>query len=204
METTKNKSNSKIKALLLIIAIFSFLIFTSSIILHLTPLGMLNYVEDFAVHHYFLMGFISIVTLAASVKAYTSLDEKIDYNYRVNHSIALSKNRRKRLKLLNLFNGTSSQTNENESTLIKINEVSNLNFAQVDVLLDENAKLLRHTDLQNATVLGNSFKQKVIILFKDKESKKHLITTVWQCTSDHISLKGGITLPLKSIYKVEI
>jgi len=203
METTKNTSNSKTKALLSIIAIFSTLLFISSLIFHLTPLGMLEYVEDFAVHHYFLMGFISLVVLAASTKAFSALDEKIERNYRESTSLELSKNRRKRLKLFNLFNARKPKADESESCFTKTDEISKLSFAQGDVLKDEESKLQRQRDLEKATILGNSYKQKIIILFKDNREKKHLITTVWQSTSEHISLKGGVILPVKSIYKIE-
>ena len=56
---------------------------------------MIEYVKDFAVHHYFLMGFISLCVLTACIKGYTSLNENIDYKYRVSHSSELSKKRRK-------------------------------------------------------------------------------------------------------------
>jgi len=203
METTKNNSNSKMKATLLIIALFSMLLFISCLLFHLTPLGMIEYVEDFAVHHYFLMGFISLVVLAASMKAFSSLDEKIDRNYLESSSLALSKNQRKRLKFISVFKNRNSKKNEEDSFFVKTSQISKLSFAQQDVLMDEEAKLQRQRDLQKATILGNSFKQKIIILFKDSESKKHMITTVWHSTADHIGLKGGIVLPVKSIYKIE-
>jgi len=203
MERTKNTSNSKTKALLTIIAIFSTLLFISSLIFHLTPLGMIEYVEDFAVHHYFLMGFISLFVLAASTKAFSAFDEKIDRNYRESTSLELSKNRRKRLKLLNLFNNKKPKADEDESCFVKTDEISKLSFAQADVLIDEEARSRRQRDVQKATTLGNSYKQKILILFRDDETKKHLITTIWQSTSDHINLKGGIILPVKSIYKIE-
>ncbi len=81
METAKQKSNSKVKALLVIIGTIAICIFICSIIFHLTPLGMISYVADFAEHHYFLIAFICIVVALSCVKIYITLEDKIDEKY---------------------------------------------------------------------------------------------------------------------------
>lgn len=78
MEPVKQKSNSKIKALLVIIASIALCVFICSIIFHLTPLDMIGYVADFSVHHYFLIAFISIVVIISCAKIYMTLENKID------------------------------------------------------------------------------------------------------------------------------
>lgn len=53
-------------------------------------------------------------------------------------------------------------------------------------------------------VLGNSYKHKVKIFFKDLKSIKKVETTVWFVDDKHVALKEGIILPKKSIYKIII
>ena len=63
LETIENKSNSKTKTVIASIGILAAIVFIASILLHVTPLGLLLYLEDFAIHHYFLMSFISLVVV---------------------------------------------------------------------------------------------------------------------------------------------
>jgi len=203
METTIHTSQSKIKAIAAILVALSCCVLLISVISHVTFDVMATTLFDFAIHHYFVMIFVSLIVLAVSIKVYTALDEKIDRNYRESHSFELSKDRRKRLKLSNLFKGSRGRTIAGASRFVKIEEVMKLKFGSADVLLDEEAKSQRQRDLQKASVLGEAYTQKIIILFRDEESKKHLITSIWQSTSDHIILRAGIILPVRSIYKIE-
>jgi hypothetical protein len=202
MEATSNNSNSKTKALLAVIGILGALLFIAGVVLHVTPVVMADSIIDFAVHHYFLMGFISLTVTVACWKMYTSLDEKIETRYQ-KKSIPYTRLQKKKSMMFKNFLNAYSKKAYDESQFIKPEIVSTLIFTEKDVLQDEESILQRQRDLQKATVLGNSFKQKVILMFKDYNSKKHLITTVWHSNTEHISLKGGIVLPVKSIYRVE-
>lgn len=202
MESNRLKSNSKIKAILLIIGILGTVTLLSCVLLHITPVIIGNSILDFATHHYFLMGFISLTVAIVCWKMYISLDEKIDSRYQRNN-LNNTRPQRKRNLMLNKLHDLYSKKKDDESQFIKPESLSKLKFTDDDVLKDEAERQQRQRDLQRATVLGNSFKQKVILRLKDYHSKKHLMTTVWHSNSEHISLKGGIVLPVKSIYKIE-
>ncbi len=202
-ESQDQISHSKLKAIAAIIGILSACVLLVSLVSHVTLDVMARTVFDFAIHHYFIMIFVSFLILTASIKVYTSLDDKFDRAYREKHCFELSKNRTNKLKFFNLFETGRGKTDAEASRFLEIEEVRKLKFPEEDVLNDVEAKFQRQRDLQKATVLGNSYKQKVIVFFKDDESKKHLITTIWQSTSDHISFKNGNVLPVKSILKIE-
>lgn len=78
-----------------------------------------------------------------------------------------------------------------------------LNFGSKDVLSTEHEKRKRILDIANAMVLGNNFKRKVKIHFKDLQGEKCVETTVWMATEDNVVLKSSNMLPMKSILRVE-
>ncbi|MBO9591864.1 MAG: hypothetical protein J7599_03080 [Niabella sp.] len=53
-----------------------------------------------------------------------------------------------------------------------------------------------------AVRLGNEFKSKTTVTFNTTEGPQSVETTVWSLTENHISLKGGILIPLNSIIDV--
>lgn len=57
-------------------------------------------------------------------------------------------------------------------------------------------------ELSYAVRLGNEFKGKTIISFQTLEGVKTVETTIWSLTEDYIHLKGGVTIPLKSIIDI--
>lgn len=57
-------------------------------------------------------------------------------------------------------------------------------------------------ELSYAVRLGNEFKGKTTITFETTEGSRTVQTTVWSLTDNYIVLKGGITVPLKSIMEV--
>lgn len=61
----------------------------------------------------------------------------------------------------------------------------------------------RKRDLLKAMVLGNTYKQKVILTFHTEEGIKKARTTVWGITQHWVLLKDGIQLPLRQIEKVD-
>ncbi len=76
METTKNKPNSKTKTILVIIGILSVVVLLSCIALNFNPSLIAGSIIDFATHHYFLMGFISLTMVSICWKLYLSLDDR--------------------------------------------------------------------------------------------------------------------------------
>ncbi len=57
--------------------------------------------------------------------------------------------------------------------------------------------------MSRAMTLGNAYKQKVIMFFRDNESDKHVETTIWHVDKKYVSLKSGVTLPVHRIYKLQ-
>ena len=57
-------SNSNIKALIAVIGLIATCILIACIVLHTNPFILVVSIIDFAIPHYFLMGFISLITMA--------------------------------------------------------------------------------------------------------------------------------------------
>ncbi|PBQ30595.1 hypothetical protein CNR22_02005 [Sphingobacteriaceae bacterium] len=83
---TSKKSNSKAKAVLIITGGIACLILVFCVISHLTPLGMLQYLADYAAHHYFVVGFLCVLVALASWRLYTTLDHEIDLKHQKKQS----------------------------------------------------------------------------------------------------------------------
>lgn len=199
MET---KSNSKSKALLALISLIGALVFLASVVLHIAPLNMLKSIIDFSSHHYFLMGFISLAVVVISIKLYNAIDLEFEkqFNNKNNPNYIINKQRR----FSRIREQIYLQTNKLKSSHIDKEKIKKLKFPSNDVLIAEEDKTERNSNLLKAMMLGNSIKHKVKIYFKDINNYKHVETTVWYANSSHINLKGGIIIPVKSIYKVEI
>ncbi len=53
--------------------------------------------------------------------------------------------------------------------------------------------------LQYSCRLGNEFKGKTVITFETTNGPKAVETTVWSVTDNHVTLKGGLAIPLSSV-----
>lgn len=73
----------------------------------------------------------------------------------------------------------------------------------LDVLPTDMEKKHRNRMLYLAMILGNGYKSKVQITFETVDGPRRVETTVWATTEISVMLKGGITIPVRSIYKVE-
>jgi hypothetical protein len=77
-------------------------------------------------------------------------------------------------------------------------------FSNQEVLADGQARSLRMAHLQRALILGNAYHHKVRIVYQLRNGGHEQVeTTVWEADSDHISLKGGNTIPVRSIMAIE-
>ncbi len=72
-----------------------------------------------------------------------------------------------------------------------------------DVLATEQEKKHRNRVLYLAMILGNGYKSKVKITFESIDGPRLVETTVWATTERNVMLKGGVTIPVQSIYSVE-
>ena len=91
-----------------------------------------------------------------------------------------------------------------EATLVEKEQVERLTFPKGEVLGSKEAIKIRSIKLENATRLGNIEHYKVKIVFGANEGLMMIDTTVWAITNNYISLKGGVTLPIKRIYEINI
>lgn len=73
----------------------------------------------------------------------------------------------------------------------------------IDVLKTEQEQKYRARMLYMAMILGNGYKSKVKITFESIDGPRKVDTTVWATTDTSVLLKGGISLPVRSIYSVE-
>ncbi|MDX2173414.1 MAG: hypothetical protein SFY56_09850 [Bacteroidota bacterium] len=204
METTKNNSSRTTKLILITMASLSALIFLASIILHSKPTLIINDIADFAVHHYFLSGFIALVAVLICLKFYMGLNGNQNRTNLIKRENKIIRQLKRRERLQKITKKFSIKMQTVKSHLIDKKNVSDLSFEKNDVLNDLDDKYRREEDLKRAMMLGNNYKHKVKLFFKDKFMNKHVETTVWNANSNHVTLKGGIVLPVKSIYKVEI
>jgi hypothetical protein len=58
--------------------------------------------------------------------------------------------------------------------------------------------------LIDAVHLSNSNKNKCIITLQGADGLISVNTTIWYASNEHICLKGGITIPIKCIYDIEL
>ncbi|MDF1673203.1 MAG: hypothetical protein P1U41_06835 [Vicingaceae bacterium] len=82
--------------------------------------------------------------------------------------------------------------------------IEHLKFPSEDIIDCKNEKKERETQLKKSVRLGNHYKQKVKIYFKDFNLNLCVETTIWHVGQKYINLKGGVSLPVRRIYKVEI
>lgn len=90
-----------------------------------------------------------------------------------------------------------------EAILIEKEEIPYLQFSGEEVLKSEEEKEKRWEDLTTAMQLGNIYKRKVFIYFKDNQGLKKVRTTIWALTEKYVILKGGIVIPVWRIIKIE-
>jgi hypothetical protein len=73
----------------------------------------------------------------------------------------------------------------------------------IDVLLTDPERKYRNRMLYLAMILGNGYKSKVKITFHSIDGPRTVETTVWATTEATVMLKGGISLPIVTIYSVD-
>ena len=89
-----------------------------------------------------------------------------------------------------------------ETPIINKENISKLSFPFNDVLNNTDEKQMRFEKLRTALVLGNGFKHKVKIIFRDVNLKQMVETTLWFVSEKHIILKSGIVMPVGCIEEV--
>ena len=96
------------------------------------------------------------------------------------------------------------KTNHGIASPIEKDRVGSLHFPAQDVLSAPLEIHQRRTDAITGMLLGNNYKCKVLILFKDEEGTKQVETTIWAVTDSRVILKMGMGIPLHRIIKIKI
>lgn len=200
METAVCKTQNEGSVKLIAIAAILGCIGTLCIILHTSPIEILKKLADFAAHHYFLAGFVFLIISLVCLKFYYGKNEDAVMRISQRKSRAM----KRRIFLANLKVKAGFISNPEESLYIKKERITAIKFNNVEVLESKSDQYNRKEVLQKARVLGDLYKQKVIISFKDNDSSKHTLATVWHTDDEHVSLIGGVTIPVKRVYKIEI
>lgn len=95
--------------------------------------------------------------------------------------------------------------NPNCTTMeIQLSAIRDMIFGTDDVANNEEKQALRKYNLRKALALGNLYKRKVLIYFRSVDGMlRRIETTVWAVGEEYISLKAGVSLPIKSVEKIE-
>lgn len=83
-------------------------------------------------------------------------------------------------------------------------DVSQLHFPSGEVLPTSEAIEKRRVALEQAVVLGNTYKGKAKIIFQDAEGIKQIETHIWGLTDTRVILKQGIVIPINRIREVKL
>lgn len=196
--SAKSKLNERGNVIWVSIALFCSLVIFVSISLHITPSHLIALVENFATHHFILVSFfLFFITLLVLRYYYKNTAHS-------NQKFFLKKKSAEKTSLVTrLSNRVNLDYQTLKSHFIGIHQIDSLVFGFDDVLKDRDSRLKRELELNKAMKLGNSYKHKVKIYFKDSVSNKHVYTSVWYVSESHVTLKYGVVIPVKSIYQVK-
>lgn len=83
-------------------------------------------------------------------------------------------------------------------------ELVNLHYPHHDVLSEPAERVRRRHDAERAATLGNAHHGKLDIYFQTAEGEtKRVQTTVWAADGDYLTLKSGISLPLRAVLRMD-
>lgn len=88
------------------------------------------------------------------------------------------------------------------NNLINKETISELAFQFADVLEKKDDQQKRLEKLKTAMVLGNGFKHKVKVIFRDLQERRVVETTIWFVSDSHVTLKSGLVMPISCIEDV--
>lgn len=82
--------------------------------------------------------------------------------------------------------------------------IAALHFPPNEVLSSLEEIKQRRADIERSRFLGNAYRSKVIIHFRDSEGYKQVETTIWAVTDTKVVLKNNMSIPINRIFKVKI
>jgi hypothetical protein len=89
-------------------------------------------------------------------------------------------------------------------TIIEKELLETIHFPHEEVLSDAVLIQFRKYEAQRAMKLGNTYKDKVKIVFEDTEGLKMVETTVWGMTDNDLIFKRGMMMPLHRVHEIII
>lgn len=193
----KNKIVIGLTSLCLIVLLFS-------ILFHITPLKMMTIVADFAAHHYFLVGFFALLFFFVGMKAYFANAEEINGLRNERHKYMSIKLKQRRTRIQNFKNGIALKIHALKNRINRSERNLIVKYPSTDVLVSDEEAKIRQQDLNHAMKLGNTFKQNVKLYYKESNLHKCIETAILFVSNEHVTIRGGVVLPIRSIYKVEI
>ncbi len=88
---------------------------------------------------------------------------------------------------------------------LNLENLSGVRFARQEVLEDNMRIHNRTYNLRRAVLLGNLYKRKVMLKIRTVEGiVRNVEARVWAMGSEYISLRGGLSVPIKSVEDVEL
>ena len=201
METAINKTHTLRNATLPAMALIFGCIGLLCAALHISPWSVLEELVSFASHHYLIAGFISLVLCLTLLKLHYA---DVYGRHQPKPASRISGAGQRAAIISDLKKSIVIAAQIQETPYVRKEKIPALSFSTEELLFTEKERENRREALQNAMVLGNLYKQKVILFFEDRESAKHTLCTTWHVDEEHVSLKGGATIPVQRIYRVEI
>lgn len=89
-------------------------------------------------------------------------------------------------------------------TPIEKEQIPNLHFSIGKPQVKPNELKRIKNLLYMGMLLGNSYRQKVKIIFSSDEGTQQVETTIWATTENNVVLKGGTSLPISSIIDLKL
>lgn len=83
-------------------------------------------------------------------------------------------------------------------------EIGKINFVSEEVLVSDDQRKIRQSQLQKAMLLGNAEKSKSKIIFATDSGLRKVETTVWAVDDIEVVLKAGIFIPIHAICHVAL
>lgn len=87
--------------------------------------------------------------------------------------------------------------------LIDKEEIEHMKFPQQGITRAKGELEALMRKLNEAMTLGNVHHSKIKIIFHDSEGLKAVETTVWVAGDDYITLKKGVSIPIRNIVDVK-
>jgi uncharacterized protein (UPF0248 family) len=91
-----------------------------------------------------------------------------------------------------------------EVSHIQKEDLTQLSFPSHEVLKKKEAIEKRRKDLEQAVILGNTYKEKTKIVFEDGAGIKQIETHIWGLTDKRVILKQGMVIPIHRIHEVKL